>query len=62
MDEVKARALLTEDHRAIVSILDERGVVYTCPYSDEEIAKLPLSDLKKLVAVERDISRTPTGR
>jgi hypothetical protein len=36
-------------------------VAFEPPYSDEELVKLPLQDLKSLVNHVRDLGRTPSG-
>jgi hypothetical protein len=61
MDSEKLRKLQIEDYKAFLLILDSKGVAFTPPYTDEELEKLPLSDVKRLASTVRDLARTPTG-
>jgi hypothetical protein len=61
MDQAHVRKLLLADYASYVSILDQKGVAFEPAYTDEELANLPIPDLKILVGHVRDLSRTPTG-
>lgn len=61
MDDARLRFLLIQEHKAFLSILDLKGVAYSPPFNFEELEKLDLSDLKRLVSQERDLARTPHG-
>jgi hypothetical protein len=61
MDEVHTRRLLIADITAYQQILDSRGIPYEMPYTDAELAKLKMADLKILHTTLRDLSRTPSG-
>lgn len=61
MDQEHVRKLLLQEYSSYLSVLDSKGVPFEAPYSDEEMAKLPIPDLKGLVGRLRDLSRTPTG-
>ena len=61
MDQAHVRKLLLSEYSSFVSILDSKGLPFEAPYTDAELAKLPISDLKSLVGRLRDLSRTQTG-
>jgi len=61
MDQMHTRKLLLGEYSAFLQILDQRGVAFEPPFTDAELAKLPIPDLKVLVQQVRDLSRTPSG-
>lgn len=61
MDQMHLRKALMSQLTALLQILDQRGVVFPLPYTDQELAKLSIPDLKALVSLARDLARTPTG-
>lgn len=61
MELAKQRALLIQDYKAFLSVLDSKGVGFSSPYEDKELEGLDLSDLKRLVGTVRELARTPTG-
>lgn len=61
MDPVIQRKLLIEEYKGFLQILDTKGVAVESPLSTEELMKLDMSDLKRVVNVLRDLARTPTG-
>lgn len=62
MDQEHVRKLLLGEYNAYLQALDQRGVAFESPYTDEELVKLSIPDLKSLVSKLRDLSRTPPAR
>lgn len=61
MDQEHVRKLLLGEYKAYLQILDQKGVAFEQLYADEELAKLPIPDLKGLVSKLRDLARAPSG-
>lgn len=61
MDQLHVRKLLLGEYNAYLQIVISKGLDFDPPYTDGELAKLPLPDLKLLVARLQVLSRTPSG-
>lgn len=59
MEHAARRQLLQAEYRSYVEIINERGLTFSGPISDDEIAKLPDADLAIFVRTARTIARTP---
>ncbi|DAD51884.1 TPA_asm: hypothetical protein [ssRNA phage Esthiorhiza.2_37] len=61
MDQIHVRKLLLTEYESYLQILDTKGIGFSPPYTDKEMAALPIPDLKRLVQQVKDLGRTPTG-
>jgi hypothetical protein len=62
MDIEKTRFLLIEEFKAFLALIEQKGLPFTAPWSDDEIKEMELSDLKRLVSIARDLARTPSSQ
>lgn len=62
MELDKQRALLIEDLKAFLSIIDSKGIGFTPPFTESDWKTMDLSDLKRLVNTARELARTPSGQ